>query len=71
MSAAQLIAWTQAAQLLIGAGIATVGQIKDIISSIHGEQLPDEQLNSILDWVVADANHRKIIAQAEARGAVQ
>lgn len=69
MTVQQILAFVQAAQLLIAAGVATTAEIKSFIGSLKGVQLSDADLNAILDHVVADATARKALALADAAGA--
>ena len=66
MTASQMLAWINVAQVLIAAGIATEQQIAAFIRSVHGQQMTEPELNAVCEWVVSDAARRKALADADA-----
>ena len=70
LTPAAVIAWKEAAVLLVQAGIYTVTQIKAIIKSRH-TGATDEELNAIIEAVQDDARRRKAIADIDAAGGGQ
>ena len=67
MDSARLMAWMQASQILVAAGVATVTQIRGLIAAMSPD-VTDDDLNQIIDTVIADATRRKAQAEADARG---
>ena len=61
MTPAQILAWVQAAQLLIGAGVATAQTLKGIF---NGAGLTEDEQNAILDGIIQRAGTRKRRSQA-------
>ena len=64
MTLTQMIAWVQAGQLLINAGVATVATIRAWISSQHAG-MTDAQLNDICDAIIAGATAHKRTADLD------
>lgn len=67
MTPEQLIAWAQAAQLLIASGAATVATIRAIFGAAA---LTEEEQNAILDRVIQNAGTRKRRSKTIAEGGV-
>jgi hypothetical protein len=65
MTPEQLTAWASAINILLGAGVATVMQIRSWFSPTV---LTNEQLNAILDTILTDALKREAQAKAAAGG---
>lgn len=64
MNAQQLAAWAGAINILLGAGVATVVQIRQWFGQPN--ILTNDQLNAILDQVLTDALAREAKAAAAA-----
>ena len=62
----QLILWAEAAQLLVKSGAATVATLRAMFTSAG---LTEEQLDAILDYIIANARMRKARSKAIAEGA--
>ncbi len=69
MTPDQILAWIQIAQVALQAGIATEQQIAAWFKSVHGTQMTDAEMDTILDGVIADAQKRKALADAEVAAA--
>jgi hypothetical protein len=66
MTPDQILIWVQAGRLLVGAGVATVEDIKAWVASKHGQTMTEADMDAILDAVIADATRRKALADADA-----
>jgi hypothetical protein len=67
MSIQQAVAWVQAGQVLVTAGIATAANIQAWIKAQH-PGLSDADLNAILDGIRAGALRHHGLADADAGG---
>lgn len=65
MTPDQIVAWMQAGQILLGAGVATVSMIKAWIKARH-PAASDAELNVLLDDIVASAAAHKVLAEGDA-----
>jgi hypothetical protein len=65
MTPEQLIAWAQAAQLLIAAGVGTAAQLRAIFAA---GGMTEEEQNAVLDKIIANAGVRKRRSKAIAEG---
>lgn len=61
----------QLLMLLISAGLTTEQQIAAALRARGGEVLTDDQLNAVIDGVMADAERRKALAEADLTKAQQ
>ena len=64
MNLAQALAWVQAGQVLVSAGVATYANIRTWIAAQH-QGLSDADLNAILDGIAAGATRHKALADAD------
>lgn len=65
MNLQQMIAWVQAGQILVTAGVATVKNIRAWMAS-QNTAMTDEQLNEICDVIIAGATKHQALADADA-----
>jgi uncharacterized membrane protein YidH (DUF202 family) len=66
MNIAQLLVWASVAPQLISAGIATEQQIVQMIKLMHGTQMTEPELNTIIALVIAGAAKHKALADLDA-----
>lgn len=66
MTPAQVLAWAQVVNVLVSAGLATIGQIRQWFGA--AQIMTNDQLNAILDEVLTDALKREAQAKAAAGG---
>jgi hypothetical protein len=67
MNPLQVVAWIQAGQTLLAAGVATANNIRTWIDAQH-PGLTDEELNAICDTIHAGATRHKALAALDAAG---
>lgn len=65
MTPAQILAWSQAAQILLSAGVMTVATLKALFA---GEGLTEAQQDEILQAVVENMRERKERSREIAEG---
>jgi hypothetical protein len=62
-----VLAWANAASVLIAAGVATVAQIRQLIAGVHAD-IPAADLDRAIEAILADATRRARLAEADAAG---